>query len=365
MTIKKHNTRKKFTMKTKTKVLTAIGIISISALIFAFISGEEETTENLNWQTQRVSLEDISTSVLATGIIKPQVGAEVRIGSRASGTVTDLYVNIGDYVNKGQLLAELDDAELIAQCNKSQAVLSNADMNLKYAEIDLQRMKNLMEKEFVSQQVLDDAQKAFELATVKTLQEKANLDFVNIQLGYSRIYASISGVIASVSTQKGETVSATYSSPTFVTIINLNRLEVWAYVDETDIGSIEVGQKTKFTVDTYSDTEFSGVVTTIYPQAEIQNNVVNYIVIIKIDIQEGKILRPEMTTSVNIYMQNRENVLTVPNKALKRDGNKDIVYVLQDNQAVEREVIVGVRGKYQSEIVDGINENEIVITNKN
>lgn len=352
-------------MTTKVKIMAIFGLTGIISAAFAFLSGNEKTEEGIKWETQTVTRTDLASSVQATGIIKPQVGAEVRIGSRSSGTVTNLYVEIGDYVTKGQLLAELDDAELVAQCNKSKADLSNAEVNLKFAEVELQRMKSLMNKEFVSQQTLDFAQKEYELAKAKVLQENANLDYSNIQLSYSRIHASISGVIASVSTQKGETVSATISSPTFVTIIDLDRLEVWAYIDETDIGRIEEGQTAGFTVDTYPETEFNGTVTAIYPQAEIQNNVVKYIVIIKIDIQKGKILRPEMTASLNVFTQNLKGVLSVPNKALKRIGNKNIVYVLENNQPVEHEVIIGLRAKYQSEISEGLSENELVITNKN
>jgi len=347
------------------KKLMRTALFLCGLITLTFISCTDKTPEDVKWETQTVTRSDIGSSVMAKGIIKPKVGAEVRIGSRASGTVTNLYVNIGDYVTKGTLLAELDDAELKAQCIKSQANLCNAEVNLKYAEIDFQRRKNLKEKEFISQQVLDDAQKAYELANARVLQEKANLDFANIQLSYTRIYASLSGVISSVSTQKGETVSAIISTPTFVTIIDLDRLEVWAYVDETDIGRIEEGQSAKFTVDTYPDTEFSGTVRTIYPQAEILNNVVNYIVLIEIDKNKSKILRPEMTTSINIFMQTHGNVLSIPNKALKRNGNKNVVYVLEHNQAVEREVIVGLRGKYQSEIINGIKENEVVVMNKN
>ncbi len=345
------------------KILGVAGIIGIGIMIFAFISSSENEIENISWETQKLGRSDISRSVLATGIIKPQVGAEVRIGSRASGTVTNLYVNIGDYVTQGQLLAELDDAELKAQYDKIKADLNNAEVSSKYAEIELQRMKSLKSKEFASQQALDNAQKLCDLAKSKVIQEEASLDYANIQLGYSRIHASISGVIGSVSTQKGETVSSTISSPTFVTIIDLDRLEIWAYVDETDIGRIEEGQKAIFTVDTYNDVEFTGKITAIYPQAEIQNNVVNYIVIIKFDSQEGKILRPEMTVSVNIFMETREDVLTVPAKAIIRENGKKYVYVLQNNQPVKREVEVGVQGRFKTEIIKGINENEILILN--
>lgn len=352
-------------MKASIKIVITIGIMGIAAILYSFILSPKKPSDEVKWETSKVLRKDINTEVLATGIIKPQVGAEVRIGSRASGTVTDLYVKIGDFVEKGDLLAKLDDAELIAKCKQAKANLNNSKVNLKYTEIELERIKNLRKKDFVSQQLVDDALKAYEMAKAKVEQDKANLEYVEIQLGYSHIHASISGVVGLVSTQKGETVSATLSSPTFVTIIDLNQLEVWAYVDETDIGRIKEDQKAVFTVDTYRETEFNGIVTAIYPQPEIQNNVVNYIVVINIKPQEGKILRPEMTTSVKVSTHNSNNAIAIPNKALKKAGRKYSVYVLSNNQAIKREVNVGLRGKFYTEIKEGLKENELVILNKN
>ena len=217
-------------MKKKTKrIMLIITTMSIVALVYAFYPNRSNEPENV-WETQKVIRRNISTSVLATGIIKPKVGAEVRVGSRASGTVTNLYVNIGDYVKKGQLLAEIDSSELKAKYNQALANLANAKVNMKYAKIELDRMKKLNEKEYVSEQTFDNAQRAFEITKSRVMQEKANVEFAKIQLGYTKIYAPTSGVIGSVSTQEGETVSASFSSPTFVTIIDLDRLEVWTYV---------------------------------------------------------------------------------------------------------------------------------------
>jgi len=108
--------------------------------------------------------------------------------------------------------------------------------------------------------------------------------------------------VASVATQEGETVSASFATPTFVTLIDLNRLEVWAYVDETDIGRIELGQRATFTVDTYGDASFAGTVTAIYPKAEIRDNVVNYIAVVRFEPQPGRTLRPDMTAFVRIAL---------------------------------------------------------------
>ncbi len=343
-----------------------ISFIAFSLVTYAFISLRSGERVQSNYrQTQKPKKQDISSYVSATGIIKPQVGAEVRIGTRASGTVTNLYVNIGDYVKQGQLLAEIDASELVAKFNQSLANLRYAETSLKYANLEFERIKRLKTKEYVSQQVLEEIEKAVELSKSRVMQEKSNVEYAKIQVGYTQIYASSPGVIGSVSTQKGETVSATFTSPTFVTVIDLNRLEVWAYIDETDIGRIKVGQHASFTVDTYSDTEFQGTVTAIYPAAEIQNNVVNYITIIKIISQEGKVLRPEMTTSVNIFIKKHENALTIPSKALSRKNGKYFVAVLKDEQVIEKEVKTGLRQYSYVEILEGINEHDQVIINKN
>jgi macrolide-specific efflux system membrane fusion protein len=156
-------------------------------------------------------------------------------------------------------------------------------------------------------------------------------------------------------------VAASFSAPTFVTIIDLNRLEVWAYVDETDIGRIEVGQQAEFTVDTYTDINFIGKVTAVYPKAEIQDNVVNYITIVEIIDNKDKVIRPEMTTTVTINVASRKDVLAVPNSAVRNENGQKVVYVLEQNQPVKRQVRAGWRDRNYTEITEGIEAGETVI----
>lgn len=243
---------------------------------------------------------DDRSVVKATGIIKPRVGAEVRVGSRVSGVVKRLYVQIGDSVRKGQLLAELDARELAARRTEAAAALALSDANLKYAMADLQRKRELAAAQLVPPSDLDLAERACTVAEQQRAQAEANLDTAATQLGYSRIHAPISGVVASVATQEGETVAASLAAPTFVTLLDLERLEVLAYVDETDIGRIRLGQKARFTVDTYPDQELEGRVEAIYPQAAIRDNVVNYVTVVRFAPSRGQVLRPEMTAMVKI-----------------------------------------------------------------
>src|SRR5262249_41841559 len=236
--------------------------------------------------------------VKAPGVIKPMIGAEGRVGSRVSGVVRRLYVRVGDVVRAGTALAELDDRDLLARRNEARAALELAKANAEYARSDLRRKEDL--QALIAATELDVARRADAGAAQQVAQARASLDFASAQLDYARIVAPIGGVVASVATQEGETVAASFAAPTFVTLIDLARLEVWAYVDETDIGRIRVGQPARFTVDTYGDQEFVGRVPAIYPRPEIRDNVVNYITVIRFDPPRDRTLRPEMTTTVRI-----------------------------------------------------------------
>jgi HlyD family secretion protein len=195
------------------------------------------------------------------------------------------------------------------------------------------------------------------VAEQQRAEAAANLEFARTQLGYARITAPIAGVVASVTTQEGETVAASLAAPTFVTLVDLDRLEVWAYVDETDIGRIRTGQEARFTVDTYPDHEFEGRVTAIYPQAEIRDNVVDYVAVVAFDPPRERTLRPEMTTSVRVAIETRQDVLAVPRRAVRREGGR--AYVLTP-EGEKRWVRVGTRDEAYCEIVDGLREGDTV-----
>ncbi|MCP5051111.1 MAG: efflux RND transporter periplasmic adaptor subunit [bacterium] len=350
----------------KKKVLIGIFLMAIAGLIAVLATGvfdENETATSNGLRTVPVTRRDISSTVIATGIIKPGVGAEVRVGSRISGVVKRLYTNIGDKVKKGRLLAELDPTENNARFNQASAALELAQANLDYASLDLKRQQQLLKKQFVSQDRVDTAERSFDVARSQFKQAKANMDYAKIQLDYTKIFAPITGVVASISTQEGETVSASLASPTFVTIIDLERLEVQAYVDETDIGRVSEGQRAVFTVDTFPDTDFEGSITAIYPKADIQNNVVNYITIINMTDNKGKILRPEMTTTVTIFLTTRNNVLVIPTKAIRREGGRKFVYVRQGpaRKPLRKSVTTGWKYKSYTEITKGLEENQLVI----
>lgn len=340
-------------------LLFLLGVGATFAYLKAVPQRPPETERDQTRTT--VTRRDISSTVLATGIIKPMVGAEVRVGSRLSGVVQRLHVGIGDHVSQGQLLAELDTVEVQAKLAQAEAALNMVRAELDFAELELQRKQGLSEKEMIAHDELEAAEKAHRLAQFKIKEAEANVAYVKTQLAYTMIHAPISGVVSSVTTQEGETVAASFTTPTFVTIIDLERLELWAYIDETDIGRVIEGQEAVFTVDTYPETEFTGEVQSIYPNAVIQNTVVNYITIIRIGDRQDRILRPEMTTNVTIFIETRQDVLAVPRKAIRRDRGKYLVWVQNEGQIEEREVRVGWRDETYTEILEGLAEGETVM----
>lgn len=335
--------------------------VGASAYYFLFYLPQEEQQDAVSYTAVPASTQDIGTYVLATGIVKPQTGAEVRIGAQVSGVVQKLHVSIGDQVKKGDLLAEIDPAQFIASRDQAVAILKNAQASLTYIESNFARQAKLIQDQVISADEFDLSQRNVEMAQAEVERQEANVRLLETQLSLTKIYATISGVVASVSTQEGETVISSFSSATFVTIIDLNRLEVWAYVDETDIGRIQKNQQATFSVDTYPDIAFSGVVREVYPKAELKDNVVNYITVIEIDEAEAGTLRPEMTATLNIIQDIKPEVVAVPNRAVKRDGDGRMVYVQNGELIEKRSIKIGIRDSKFTEVISGIKRGERVI----
>lgn len=342
-------------------------IVGIMALIGALTLGtrrflaKRSSSDPSSVAAVQVLRRDIGPVVTATGVIKPMVGAEVRVGSSASGVVTHLNAQIGDYVKQGEVLADVDSRELDAKRDAAQAAVRLASANLEYARTDLHRKQELFSDQIIARSELDVAQQAYGVADQQYKQALANLADANTQLGYARIVAPISGTVESVTTQEGETVASSFAAPTFVTLLDLSRLEVWAYVDETDIGRIHIGQKAKFTVDTYGDHEFPGQVTAVYPQAQIRDNVVDYIAVIRFNPPRAYILRPEMTTNVTIIQQQHENVLSLPIGAVHAEGGRHYIIVRKGTTTEQRGVTTGLKDDSYWEITSGVHEGEEVL----
>jgi HlyD family secretion protein len=338
-----------------------LGLIAVGVAGWKRLEGARAQQGSDHREIARVTRRDVGTAAKATGVIKPMIGAEVNVGSSVSGVVMRLLVQIGDHVEKGQLLAELDSRELAARRDADAAALQLAQANLDYAEVDLHRKRQLKEARIISLSELDLAEKAYVVSREQRDQARATLKDSTTQLGYTQIFAPIGGVVSAVSTQEGETVAASFAAPTFVTLLDLSKLEVWAYVDETDIGNIHAGQQAQFTVDTYRDHEFTGTVTSIHPKAEIRDNVVDYVVVVRFSAPSGFVLRPEMTTTVSIDLDRHTRVLALSFRALRREHGKSFVLCRNQGKIEKRWVTTGLRDDDYFEIVAGLHEGDEVL----
>jgi len=326
-------------MRTIVKCAVVLGLVAAAVAGWKRLEVVRARQSSNSQEIAQVTRRDVGTVAKATGVIKPMIGAEVNVGSSVSGVVTRLLVQIGDHVEKGQL----------------------AQANFDYAEVDLRRKRQLNEARIISRSELDLAEKAYVVAQQQRDQARATLKDSTTQLGYTQIFAPIGGVVSAVSTQEGETVAASLAAPTFVTLLDLSKLEVWAYVDETDIGHIHVGQQAHFTVDTYGDNEFAGTVTSIHPKAEIRDNVVDYVVVVRFSAPRGFVLRPEMTTTVSIGLDRHTGVLALPLRALRREQGRTFVLCPNQGGIEKRWVNAGLRDNDYFEIVAGLHQGDEVL----
>lgn len=306
--------------------------------------------------------ETLIESTVSLGIIKLKVGAEVKVGSQLSGVVAKLNVNIGQQVRQGEVLALIDDAEWRERQKVLAAELSAAIAEMDYAESELRRRERLTE--VIAAVEIEERRRNLAVRRAEVERARARLAEVETQLGYTAITAPVSGTIASVSTYEGETVAASLAAPTFVTIVDLSRLELQAFVDESDIGKVAVGQEVVFRVDAFPDQELAGSVAAIFPKAQLVNNVVTYVVLIEITDRGSLLLRPEMTAHVDFVLERKDDVVAVPRRALLRQGGDDYVVVREGSAWVERPVQVGLQTPQRVEIVEGLEEGETVVADK-
>ncbi|MEX2153454.1 MAG: efflux RND transporter periplasmic adaptor subunit [Gemmatimonadaceae bacterium] len=361
-------------------------------------------------ETVAVSRRPFAATVTALGAVKPRIGAEVRVGSRISGRVRRLRANVGDRVSAGQVIAELETADLDAIVAQRRAELKLAEARLeaidvlapaeeakaqsdvdrfsasaKLAADESERQQSLLkqkvatgaeadgaaERHAVAQANLESARRALQLVRSGTTERRkqasadyeramAALTSAMVDRSFAIISAPISGIVASVATQEGETVAAGLSAPTFLTIVDLGRLQVNAFVDEVDIGKVRTGQAATFSVDAFPARDFAGQVSAIYPSATIQDNVVKYVVAVDITPGVEGTLRPEMTASVRIRIDER-TVLAIPARAVRREDGGSVAYVRADGRSQARPIRIGWRDGPWVEVAQGLREGERVL----
>jgi multidrug efflux pump subunit AcrA (membrane-fusion protein) len=381
----------------KKTIAIILVIISIAGGILLYRTFTKSTTKVL--ETARVTKGSIRGVIVETGIIKPQVGAVVKIGARATGTIMKMNVNIGDRVAKGQLIALIDDREIRKAIEQQKASINSAEnalmqidqtyperireaaANHEYARITYERETALLKQEYTTKDALDRARSQFEAseANLKRLRSeyvtqmniaKANIEDISAQLSqqetrltYTRIYSPINGLVSDVTAQEGETIVAGLQVANLVTVLDPTLLEMWIYVDETDIGKVRTGQQVEYYVDTFPDKLFQGVIEKIYPQPVVKENIVYYLAIVKVSKEDSVFLKPEMTTHIKIIFSEKENILIAPNASIKFEKGKQVAYKVTGSDKVQQvEVKIGIRGENNTEIISGVSEGDLLAT---
>jgi HlyD family secretion protein len=301
-------------MKKNTLIIIAVvSVIAIASILALKPFSKKEAAVNFN--TVKVEKGSISNTVTATGTI--QAIKTVNVGTQVSGIILHIYVDFNDHVKQGQLLAKLDETPLRTQLDQSQSLVDQAQSQLHFEESTYNRLKVLFDKKLISQTDYDQALYNFENAKASLANAKSALDRAKVNLEYATITSPIDGVVLNRAIGEGQTVAASFSTPTLFTIVNdLTQMEVQTSVDEADIGKIANGQRVEFTVDAYSDLKFEGTVSQVRLQPVTTNNVVTYVVILNAPNPDKKLM-PGMTASATIYVQEKTNTLTLSGKAVR------------------------------------------------
>ena len=400
------NGNNKSKKRRKRIIYASIAIVLVLLIVGGLIAATSGGTKIDPSKLAKVEKGDLAKSVVATGKVTPITKVEIK--SKASGIVKKLLVEYGDRVKKGQLLAQLDKEEILAQVEQSKAALQAAEANLKGAEADYERAKvdaegpdvpllkrsyeralHMQKDGVVSQSALDDAEKEYKMAVNKqnvaraqimvlqakiaqsqaeVARDRATLNQFQEQLSYTDIVAPIDGIVLSRDVEVGDAVSSILvlgSSATLVmTMGDTAQVYVKGKVDESDIGRVYLGQPARIKVESFKDKTFNGVVTKISPMGVEKDNVTTFEVRVSIANADGQ-LKAEMTANAEIILEEHKNVLQIPEGAIIYDKDRKASVEVPDPKGKEGKrkvaVNIGISNGAKTEVLSGLKQDDQVI----
>lgn len=292
-----------------------VGLLVIGGLIAAGVWYFKKGEGAPQYQTAPITRGDLLQVVTATGNLSPVVN--VQVGSQISGRIKEIYVDFNSNVTSNQLIAQIDPSTYQVAVLRAEAQLSNSIANLTLAKVQAERANSLFESNLIPAADHDTAIAQLQQAEAEVQTSQANLASANVDLSRCSIIAPVDGVVISRNVDVGQTVAASFNTPTLFIIANdLSKMQIGALVSEADIGGVQTNQNVNFTVDAYPYRTFHGKVSQIRYGAVTNQNVVNYSAIIDVNNEDLKLL-PSMTANVSIVTQQRENALKIPNAALR------------------------------------------------
>lgn len=366
-------------MKIKKNQIIILTAAILAIILLVVINAQ---ANGVKYQTRKVRRCTITEVVEASGTVNPV--NTVSVGSTVSGLIKEIYVDFNSVVKKGQILAQIDPANFQASVDQATAQINNAESNLarmnavtEMSRKTYVRYKNLYAKNFIAKSELDQAESDYlsNLAQVgaakaQIAQARATYNTAITNLGYTKIIAPVDGTIISREIDLGQPVAASFQAPQLFTIAqDLTNMQIEVNVSEADIGKVKVGQEVTYTLDGYPDTDFTGKVTQVRISPTTVSNVVTYVVIVDVHNEDLKLI-PGMTANVSIITDKKEDVLCVPNVALKftpeTSGQKyknQGIWILQKNKPVRIDIEQGASDDTRFEVIsDKIKEGDLVLT---
>jgi HlyD family secretion protein len=308
-------------MKIAKKIISLLVVLTLVAgAIYYYRKVNQVKSEDM-YRLDQVTQGDVEQTVSANGTLNPVT--LVSVGTQVSGIVRKLYVDFNDKVEKDQILLELDNSLFKAQISQSQGTVRNNQASVELAQANEKRMRELFAQEFVSKQEMDTAIQVSKSARAQLDTARGQLQRDQTNLNFTVIRSPVSGVVVDRVVDVGQTVAASFQTPTLIKIAqDLSKMQINSSFAEADIGNIKVGQKARFNVDAFPNRDFVGVVKQVRLNAVNTSNVVTYDVVISVDNPDEKLL-PGMTAYVNIGVASSKNVLLVPNAALRYKPKTD------------------------------------------
>jgi macrolide-specific efflux system membrane fusion protein len=349
--------------------ITLGGIVLIWTISSWLFGGED-----ISYRTATATRGNIEQTVTALGSLQPK--DYVDVGAQVSGQLKSVYVEVGDEVKEGDLLAEIDaktsETELAAaraRLAQLESELVGSQAELKLAQRQYKRNADLAKIDAVSRDDLDTSETSVQTisAQIGSLkaqieQQKSTIEGVEVNLGYTKIYAPMTGTVTSQTALQGQTLNANQTAPTILTISDLNTMTVEAEVAEADVGRLTKGMPVYFTTLGASDERWRSTIRQVLPTPEIENDVVLFTVLIDIANPNGKLMK-DMTAQVFFLLGEAEDAIIVPVGAVSKDSDgKSVVKVMTQKGIEQREVTTGIANRINIEIKNGLKEGEKVVT---
>lgn len=313
---------------------------------------------------------EVSQRVVAHGRLQPV--QKVTVGSEVSGTISEIFVDFNSIVERGQVIAQIEPSTFRAAVSSAEAELESSEAGLELARMQWERIQQLRERQFVSPSEAEQASATLRQAEAEVRVRQHALDRAELELNRSTIYAPTDGIVISRNIDVGQTVAASLSAPDLFEIASdLSQMYIHANVSEADIGRVDDGQTVMFKVDGYRDRDFYGEVIQVRNAPIMEDNVVHYETIIKVDNEE-RLLKPGMTAEVSVITHERENVLRLRNTALRArlpdsirpddpesvNDDETIVYLIRNGELVATTVKTGLNDGVHTEILEGLTEGD-------